>query len=174
MRSIIPLDSSSEFFPIVVDWDLAFERPETLRGLAYWRSLCAGRPMPSRRELKPRAMLSFLTYVNIVDVIPEPDGAFDYAVSLEGGHALEILGHMAGRRLAEFLPEPLQRRWRYCFDLPRVGAAPARITTRASTVRKNWLKCEELLAPLSGDDGRLQSVFWVFTSWHDEPALQRA
>jgi hypothetical protein len=165
MVSVARLEPQSRMFPITVDWQLAFLRPESARGLDYWQSLCAGRPMPHRRELNPRAMKGFLNYVNLVDVATDADGTVDYVLSLQSAHARDVFGPMAGR-LDQFLPVPVRQRWRDCFDLPRLSGRPARVSTRVSTVGKDWLACEALFAPLG--DGEVNSVLWVFISWLDE------
>ena len=107
-------------------------------------------------------MLDFLTHVNVVDVVPDPMHTFDYVVSLQGQHALDVLGYIAGRRLREILPPQLEYRWRES-ELSWAAAAPVRLLTRASTRDKNWLACEALIAPLG--DGTVQALFWVFAAW---------
>jgi hypothetical protein len=122
--------------------------------------------MPSRRQLSPRAMQDFLDHVNLVDVVPGAGNSFDYVVSLQGSQSREVFGHVARRRLRDILPPPLEQRWRNSFELSRTAAAPVRLVARASTVGKNWLACEALLAPLGDGDGRVQTLFWVFASWN--------
>jgi hypothetical protein len=153
-----------ELWPITVDWDLRFSRPQAQKALAYWRSLLGGRLMPARQELTPRAMKAFITYVNLVDVLSLGDDRWDYVISLQSADARAVLGDIKGRRLAEIFPPAVERRWRSSFDLPRAGGAPVRLLTRASTGNKNWLACEVLLAPL-GEREEVDSIFWVTVSW---------
>jgi hypothetical protein len=163
--SLARISPQSELAPITVDWELAFTRPATKSALAYWRSLCRGRPMPARTDLNPRAMREFLNHVSVVDVVPDPAHAFEYIVSLQGMHPREVLGNVKGRRLEEIFSQELAERWRGCFEHSRAAAAPVRLLTRASTLAKNWLACEVLIAPLANDAGQLQSLFWVFAAW---------
>ena len=159
------LDAQSELSPITVDWDLGFLQAPTKHALAYWQSLRNGHQFPSRRALSPQAMRNFLGHVNLVDVVPGAGDSFDYIISLQGEHARGVFGHLAGRKLREMLSPPLEQRWRKSFDLPRTAATPLRLFIRAGTAGKNWLACEALLAPL-GEDGRVQTLFWVLASWN--------
>lgn len=164
MVSLARLQRESELAPITVDWELAFTQPATMRGIVYWRELSGVRAMPSRRDLSPRAMRSFLPHANVVDVIHDSFHSFDYVVSLQGQHACEVLGQVAGRRLSAILSEAQAQRWRSCFDLSRSAGVPVRLVTQASTKARNWLSCEALLAPL-GDGKSVQALFWVFAAW---------
>ena len=162
------LDPRSELSPIEVDWELAFLRPATRKGFEYWQSLSDGRSMPGRHELRPRAMRDFLDHVNLVEVVADLHRGFDYVIGLQGPHARDVFGDMAGRRLDAIMRPVLAQRWRTSFDLSRNAAAPVRLFTRASTVGKNWLACEALLAPLGESGGRVNALFWVFASWRAE------
>ncbi|HEY3778680.1 MAG TPA: PAS domain-containing protein [Rhizomicrobium sp.] len=155
-----------ELWPIAIDWDLAFSRPETQQGYRYWQSLRQGRAMPERRELDPRAMARFLSFVNLVEMAPARAGAWNYTVTLQGSHSREVLGAAQGRSLAEIFPKPAFARWRSCFDLPRSGRMPVRLLTRASIRGKHHLACEALLAPL-GRSPSVEALFWVFAAWRD-------
>ena len=43
-------------------------------------------------------MRDFLTHVSVVDVIQDSLHSFDYVVSLQRQHAIEVVGQVAGRR----------------------------------------------------------------------------
>jgi hypothetical protein len=168
MSHLARLKPDSELSPVLVDWELAFLQPATREGLAYWQSLRKGRAIPARHELRPRAMQRFLEHVNLVDVVADQDRGFDYVIGLQGMHARNVFGHMAGRRLDAIMRPELAQRWRTSFDLPRNAAAPVRVFTRASSAGKNWLACEALLAPLGESEGRIDALFWVFACWPAE------
>jgi hypothetical protein len=157
-----------ELWPVAIDWDLAFTRPQMRRACAYWQSLCDGRRMPARRELNPRAMKEFLPYVNLVNFERRDGSAYDYIVTLQCNHARDILGNVENKRLSDVLPSAIEQRWRSSFDLTRLNAAPVRLTTRASTLAKNWLSCEILLAPL-GQNEEVEAIFWTFVTWPITP-----
>jgi hypothetical protein len=168
MPSLARISPKSELAPIAVDWELAFTRAPTKKALVYWRSLCRGRAMPARSELSPRAMQEFLPHVSVVDIVPDRVHGFEYIVSLQGRHPTEVLGNVKGRRLGDIFSQELAERWRGCFEPARAAAAPVRLLTRASTLARNWLACEVLIAPLGDGAGNLQSLFWVFAAWRAE------
>ena len=49
-----------------------------------------------------------------------------------------------------------------------VQRCPVPGDARASTLAKNWLACEVLIAPLANEAGQMQSLFWVFAAWRAE------
>lgn len=167
MAYLAEIDPDGEPSPITVDWHLAFVHAATRKGYAYWQKLRGERLMPGRRELRPRDMCGFLEHANLVDVIAEGDGHFDYAISLQGAKAREVFGHMRGGRISEILPPRLQPRWRDGFGMPVAARAPVRLMLRASTFGKKWLVTETLLAPLGDDTGGVHALFWVFAAWRD-------
>jgi hypothetical protein len=159
-----------ELWPVSIDWELNFLRPQPQKAALYWHSLLNGRLMPQRRELSPRAMKTFITYVNLVDVLSF-DGQWDYAVSLQSADSFQVLGNIKGTRFTEIFPPLHAQRWRSSFDLSRENKRPVRLLTRASTRNKNWLACEVFLAPL-GENDAVQSIFWVTVSWPaNDPAF---
>ncbi|HEY3636517.1 MAG TPA: PAS domain-containing protein [Rhizomicrobium sp.] len=169
MNSALHQLPAFELWPISVDWDLAFSRPQTIKARAYWQSLCRGRRMPSRRDLEPRAMKEFIGYVNLVDVLRLGSDDCDYIITLQTNHARDVWGNIQNRPLSEMFPPEVEQRWHYSFDLPRKSVLPVRLATRASTVGKNWLACEILLAPL-GQGNEVEAIFWVAVAWPSMPA----
>lgn len=151
--------------PIAIDWDLEFTREPTQRGHAYWKSLCNGRAMPRRGDLRPSAMRSFLPHVNLVDVVRgAPGRPADYLVTLQGQHAHEIYGAVAQRKLSDVLPPHLETRWRNGFGLVCATARPVRFSSNMEAGGKAWLAGEALMAPL-GDDESVHALFVVFVTW---------
>lgn len=159
-RKLLLVDAAD----IAVDWDLAFSQPAARQALAYWRALCGHRAMPMRQELAPKDMRPFLPFVNLVDVVADPENAgFDYCVRLEGQHARDVHGHVGRRRISEALPEESRQRWHYCFETVRRAARPARFASRING--KQWLDAELLVAPLADETGTIVSLFCVLVSW---------
>lgn len=154
--------------PITLDWDLGFTRTPTRFVLGYWRSLCAGRTMPQRREINPRPIRSFLRHVNLIDIRSEASGRVDYIVSLQGQHALEVFGPIAHKKLDDALPAHISERWRNCFDIARTAMRPVRFASRIASGGKLWLDSESLLAPL-GQGKDVDSLLLVFVSWPVPP-----
>jgi hypothetical protein len=151
-------------WPVALDWELAFTRPATQEGFHYWQSLRGARAMPQRSELDPRAMVRFLSCVNLVETAPAGPGSWNYIVTLQGSHSREVLGAAQGRNLSEIFPKAVFARWRNCFDLPRSSRRAVRLVTRVSSGGKNHFACEALLAPLGQASG-VEALFWVFCAW---------
>ena len=73
--------------------DLAFRAqlviPEQRQIFDYWRSKCAGRPMPARGDIRPVEIARLLPYVSLIDVRPEDQRL---RVRLAGTQLREIYG----------------------------------------------------------------------------------
>ena len=152
--------------PIIVDWTLAFVRAECRKAYVYWDSIRGNKAMALRSELSPRGMLEFLTYVNLVDVLPVPEnGSIDYQVSLQATHGREVFGHLTRRKIDTVLSEMTARRMCESFELVRAAARPARFQTRVTAGNKSWLDSESLLAPLGNQANQVTAIMWMFVSW---------
>jgi len=154
---------------IHVDWTGAFSRLENRKALTYWNSIRGDRQMPDRRDLSPRAMREFLTYVNLVDVRHCSNGVVEYEVALQGAHGAEVFGPLARRRFSAALSEVTARRLSECLDLVRDAGRPVRISSRVTGGGKFWLDSESLFAPL-GEAGGVTAIMWVFVSWRADGA----
>ena len=115
--------------------------------------------MPSRADLDPREMRSFMPHVALVELRQTADGAQDYYLRLTGTSIEQVFGRLTGQLLSEFLPPEIEARWRMMFDVARCGGS-VRITGRIAFQRKTWLQCELMIAPL-GADGKTISMFFV-------------
>lgn len=165
----------ASFAPITVDWDLDFIKPVPKKALAYWRSLCTGRKMPQRHELKPKPMRDFLSHINLVDIIRAADGSFvDYSVSLQGQHALDTYGPVMQRKLGQVLPPSIEARWRRCFGTACQAARPVRFHSRVMCGGKLWVEAEVLMAPLGDETRGIDSLFATFVSWTDDAMVTPA
>ena len=120
--------------------------------------------MPAFADLKVRGMKEFVANSGLIDVLPLQAGTFDYSVRLTGEKIRERYGAIAHRKLSEFLPPNMERRWRRALDLVRVEKAPLRVHGRMSYENRTWLYQETLLAPLSRADGMI-GVFLLVTAW---------
>jgi hypothetical protein len=153
-----------ELPPVFHDWALAFEHETTREGLAYWNALRGERPMPAFSDLHPRGMKSFIANVSVIDCIPDDDGNVAYSVRLTGERVREHYGAVARRKLREFLPVAMERRWRQSLDRVRATEQPLRVHGRMSYADNIWLYQETLLAPLRGADSKA-SMFLLVTAW---------
>jgi hypothetical protein len=154
-----------EQLPIAIDDKLAFLHPATVAALGYWKSKLAGRHMPSRADLDPRQMLSFMSHVGLVDLREGVDGGQDYYIRLAGTAVEHTFGALTGRSISEFLPAEIEARWRRMLDTARDAAAPIRTIGRVAFQRKNWLECETLIAPLGTDGSTVSMLFVAVATW---------
>jgi hypothetical protein len=150
--------------PVFYDWSLAFENETTRKGLAYWNELRGANGLPSVKHFSPRGMKDFISHVSLIESRPREEGKVDYFVRLTGERVRERYGAVAHRKLQEFLPLEMERRWREALDLVRSAQAPLRVHGRMSYADSTWLYQETLLAPLHDDAGTV-STFLLVTAW---------
>jgi len=158
------VESLPDLPPVSYDWSLAFEHETTRTGLAYWNELRATEALPSVKDFSPRGMKDFISNVSLIEAHVREDGKIDYSVRLTGTRVRERYGAVVHRKLQEFLPLEMERRWREALDLVKSKQAPLRVHGRMSYGDKTWLYQETLLAPLGDDAGKV-STFLLVTAW---------
>lgn len=154
MTSTVDLTAYADAMPpMVIDATVALTRATTMKAYEYWRAARGDRAMPARRDISPQGMREFVNNVGLIEVRREADGAVIYFVRLAGARIESVFGSITGRALGEFLPPPIEARWRYIFDATLAAKAPLRLTSRVAFQRKDYLAAECFLAPLGeGDD----------------------
>jgi hypothetical protein len=150
--------------PVSYDWSLAFEHETTRKGLAFWHELRGTNALPSFKDFSPRGIKDFISNVSLIESRAQEDGKVDYSVRLTGERVRERYGAVAHRKLQEFLPLEMERRWREALDLVRSAQAPLRVHGRMSYRDNTWLYQETLLAPLTDGTGTV-SMFLLVTDW---------
>ena len=153
--------------PVIVDRELRFAHRAMRDALAYWQSRCGKRAMPSRADLDPLDMRSFLPYVGLVECEPS-GGGLDFRVRLAGTAVEDIFSPISGRRPGEFLPPEIAARWRYALETTVKAAVPLRFVTRLALESKDFLTTEILIAPLSEDGRKVSMLFAVLVVWSNE------
>src|SRR5580765_2592887 len=98
MLSSLVASFTSSLPVITVDRTLAFKHPGIRESAEYWNALRGQRRMPSRQELKPIAMRSFVRLVNLIDI--EPDTGI-YRVSLQSPHTADLFGNIARQKFGD-------------------------------------------------------------------------
>src|SRR5260370_37102735 len=89
--------SQSALPPITYDPTLSFAHPALVKAFTYWNSSRGERAMPTRADIAPRRMRSFLPHVALIEVKPRPGAEPDYFVRLAGTAIEEVLGKRTGR-----------------------------------------------------------------------------
>jgi hypothetical protein len=150
--------------PVFYDWALDFENPITRQALTYWNRSRGAGTMPAFEDLSLRGMKDFIANTSLIDLAPLADGEVEYSIRLTGERVRELYGPVAHRKLSEFLPPVLERRWREGLDQVRTAMTPLRVHGPMSYDEHTWLYQETLLAPLRGADGSVR-VFLTVTAW---------
>jgi hypothetical protein len=140
---------------------LSFQSPELREALVVWRAAAAGRPLPLRADVTPRAMIQFLPIVAIVDVIHEGDRVrFRRRVTgTELAHTFGI--DSPGTFLDETMTEPTLTRWEKTLNAVLRHKGPVRFSGIVEFGKKSYLQVESLLAPLGADPGAPEAILLV-------------
>jgi hypothetical protein len=102
----------------------ALDDPRLRIGAAYWRAIKAGRAMPARSELNPRAMMGFLRNIALIRVL---DGGADYDYRIAGDAHVQAYGKsFKDARLSDVIADlpQLGTMLRGVFDHVRSTATP--------------------------------------------------
>ncbi len=142
------------------DVDLDFRSPKLKECLAVWTRAAAGKPLPARADLTPRAMKSFLSNVIVWDVIAG-ETATRFRLRVMGGQPQRIWGGKAGDFIDEVVPEPFRTRWQrlaqLCIDL----RAPLRSHGIVQFANRTYFHSETFQAPLAGDGDAPDALLFV-------------
>jgi|SRR5690242_8712306 hypothetical protein len=157
-------EAQAELTPVFYDWSLAFEHEATRKGLAYWCGQRGAQALPSFKDIRPRGMKEFIANVSLIDSRLRGDGAREYSVRLTGERVRERYGAVARRKLQEFLPAEMERRWRHALDLVRTAQSPLRVHGQMSYADSIWLYQETLLAPLRDASDHI-TMFLLVSAW---------
>lgn len=131
--------------------------------LAVWRTRAGANPYPSRGDMTPRAMKSFLPNVAINDVCEE-DGKFRSRLRVTGSWIDQHLIPASSQFLDELIPEPFLERWQSLLKLSLDVEGPIRCITDGLQFRhQDFLAAETFFAPLAEPGQRPNSVLAVMT-----------
>lgn len=124
----------------------------------YWRRKCAGRAMPSRRDIAPEDMRAFLTHVMLIDVHREPlDFVYRvFGTSIADAHGKEYTGKSA--RLLE--PAGFAELvWQQYLEVVEAKTPRLHAVQRAAGAR--FEKYQRLTLPLSSDGAIVDKLLAV-------------
>ena len=144
-----------------VDGDLQFRSPRLREAHAVWTRAAAGDPLPSRAELTPRAMKSFLPNVVIWDVL-RGAAANRYRLRVMGTALETVWGcGETGGLLDEDVAEPFRTRWQRIADLSLALCKPLRCHGAIQYGNRTYYESETFQAPLAGEDGAPGAILFV-------------
>ncbi|MEJ0027332.1 MAG: PAS domain-containing protein [Rhizomicrobium sp.] len=143
-----------------VDGTLNFRSPKLKECLAVWTRAAAGKPLPMRADLTPRAMKTFLSSVIVWDVLGG-ESANRFRLRVMGSQPQRIWGGKAGDFIDEVVPEPFRARWhriaQLCLDL----RAPLRSHGIVQFANRTYFQSETFQAPLAGEGDAPDAILFV-------------
>ncbi|MBL8573873.1 MAG: PAS domain-containing protein [Hyphomicrobiaceae bacterium] len=133
--------------------------------LAYWQSKRRGRAMPSRADIEPAEIKTFLPLSILVDVTYDERGEPDFTYRLVGTREVEIRGSdPTGRRVAEAYHGPSVENVIGCYRLVVDNRVPFLDDEYFVRDGDNFADEANLFLPLSNDGERVNMVM-VFTAY---------
>ncbi|MCE9648556.1 MAG: PAS domain-containing protein [Parvibaculum sp.] len=142
--------------------------PRAVALAAYWRSKCAGRPMPDRKDIDPAEIVALLPNIFISEAL---NGGAEFRFRIFGTALVNLIGaELTGKSIADLSANSIvidtaaaALRWksisRMTFDTARPVSAAGRLI---NTVHRT-LEWESFSAPLTvGGDGIGQIVGGLF------------
>lgn len=142
----------------VVDCD-ALTGAAAIAAYGYWLSRRAGRRLPSRADLAPEDMLSFLPRIMLIDVIREP---FDLVFRVFGTGVVAAYGRdLTGRSVRDIMPPALgDLAWRQYLEVLAAGRPMAhRVFFSQSHSFRNYTR---LTLPLSADGVTIDKLMAIY------------
>lgn len=144
-----------------VDNTLDFRAPKLRECLDVWTEAAAGRTMPARTDLKPRAMKNFLPNVVLWDVVREA-ARTRFRLRLMGTELRHAWGDgPTGGYVDRDVAEPFRTRWERIANLSLVLHRPLRCTGVVQYGNRTYLQSETFQAPLAGEDGEVGTILFV-------------
>lgn len=150
-----------------IDATLAFRNDICAFGYRCWCDMAQGRSMPDRLDVDPRKLGRYLSHLSLFNVDVTANGGAALVPRLLGSELHDVFSSVSpGGALADMLPPKIVCRWNSMGKALLDHGAPLRTSGRVAYQRRDWLRWEQLLAPLSdgGADVRLIYVFTVFES----------
>ena len=137
----------------------------------YWLALKGDREMPARQDIDPLDIPSLLPNTFLVDVIGAPP---QFRYRLIGTRVTEIANRDAtGRFLDEDLYGADTERMLTAYWEMMAARAPAAVREIVQFVRKDWIKVEALLMPLSTDGRDIDMVLGGVDVIDEAPGIKR-
>jgi hypothetical protein len=116
--------------------------------LALWRVRCDGRPMPERKDIRPRDLKNYLPDVHLYELVDE---GRDFRIRLVGTRFSEAAGYDAtGELLSRVTFAPARERMFACARRVSATEAPVYgLAERGSRPNLHDYRIEAVMAPLA-------------------------
>lgn len=118
---------------------------------AWWQGLKGDAPMPVKAQLKPQELKTFLSRIQLIEVI---DGGQDYCARVFGLHWVELAGaDFTNRLYSEFNHDASRRKWTHFCDLVVRSREPLSLLTRLNHAGRTYIGLEALFLPFADRSG---------------------
>lgn len=134
--------------------------PVLRKGLAHWRKLAGGRPMPARRDLDPLDIPQLLPHIMLKDIRRRP---LDFRYRLVGSTVRQhSTADYTGRWMSS-IPHQGQASivWRVCAWVAEKGR-PLLLRPPYAGPQNHFMWVEAAVLPLAGSDGKTAEKLLVF------------
>jgi hypothetical protein len=149
-----------EGWPMRADAGLAFGAASLQEAHRVWHEKADGRAMPSREDMSPRALKSFLTEVALHDIVYEGDN-IRFRSRVTGTELARTHGSGRGQFIDEAVPSPFRERWTAMLKLALDVGGPVRVSSPIEFQNRTYLQAEILCAPLGSVDSLPDAMFIV-------------
>jgi hypothetical protein len=147
--------------------DIELKSPVNVASLAYWKALRGARSMPSRSDLTPADMLSFLPNVILVDVLSDP---LDFKYRLVGTKVTLKMLHTdnTGKTMRELEFKGQGPESKIFSNCAKVIETQYPLAGKTPYVGKNskFKATEDIIMPLS-EDGNIVNMLFVTCEFID-------
>jgi len=151
-----------------IELDVNLRSPVNISSLAYWERLRGARAMPSRADMSPSDMLSFLPNVILVDVLAEP---LDFKYRLVGTKVTLHMLHTdnTGKTMRELDFKGQGPDSKIFYNCAQVVETRQPLAGQTPYVGKNsdFKATEDIIMPLS-KDGETVDMLFVTCEFIDE------
>lgn len=151
-----------------VDASLSFQNDICAFGYRCWCDMAQGRAMPDRRDVDPRKLGRHLPHLSLFNVRVAANAEFALVPRLLGSELNQVFASVRpGGALEDMLPPGTVRHWNGMGKALLDHGAPIRTSGRVVHENRDWLRWEQLLAPLSDGCSELKAMY-IFTVFEPE------
>jgi hypothetical protein len=141
----------------IVDLALA-ESPAIAGAVVYWRAMAGSKPMPSRAEIDPVEMRSFLEKVLLIDVLDNGEFVFRLCgTEIREANQRDLTGRRAdAESLGASVPQFLD-----AYRRTIAARGPVFFVGRVWWQDRGYVSFEQVILPLSTDGARVDKLLCV-------------
>ncbi len=147
--------------PLDVDRTLSFDHPVLRTGYGYWLEIAAGRTMPDRKDIDPRALGSNLHHFSLFNLRYDENRQIELSPRLIGEEFASVFTNLSEAPLEDVLAPDVMKRWLSLCTVVLDEIRPIRILAQVQHMGLHHMQYEMLLAPLSDGGADIRNLFVV-------------